>query len=382
MIHRFLISIIIALFSTDAFAQFHTDEILKSKEPLTTAVYLWSNKRCVLTSGTAPQLIGKERRPSPMNAGTIFVPKRAEAGSLVDIDLKKPYCRTRKLLADEIGPSDIADHKAISFAVGAELKVNLKVGEFLNLVDVDLADIDEVGVRVDSVITTLPDVTDAAIDVLRANPSCKADSPGVINDAVIIVENCVGTLRASLKSKKNLTIKALDLKFAQLFGGLSAGGSVSWKREIQGGIKTCSAAKKDEAKKDEPKKDEAKKDEAKKDDKGKGGSAEKAPNTDSTVSFEVGGSKIDVAIVGNNEVKVLIDGKWVLSGSQVKKNSAKEQSPTVSDSAAKNTENVDIEKDCSDTTVYVTSDLVLFGLNWIPAKPSLEEARQFLKASK
>lgn len=361
-----------AFVTCGASAQFNLDPIIKGSDPLSAAVYEWSNHKCVLVAGTAPQLIGKKKEPSNMGLGTIFRPKNSKVSSLVDIDLSAPYCRPRAAVATELEASDISDHHGVSYTVGGEIKANLKIGDFLNLVDVDLSDLQSFGVRVDSVRYSLDygQQGSAALSVLKDGMGCPAEEPAHIDKAQMIVTNCIGKLTVNFATKKNISIAALDLKFGQLFSGLvSAGFNANWKREIVGSVKSCNKP---------PATAGAAAPTA---DNEKEASSQKTPNTDNSISIPVGDQKIELTITGNNEFKVkLANGQVVLGSASETKERTKDKK--AEDPKAPKRENVDVASDCADNVLYTTSDLVIFGIGWEPAKDTILKARAFIQKNK
>jgi hypothetical protein len=253
----------------------------------------------------------------------------------------------------------------------------LGIGEFLNLVNVDLSDIDEIGVDVEAVVHIMDENQKGKAGVDAINEFFCANTireKGNISQAVMVTTNCTGRLRVRFKTKQSVSIKSLDLTFFKLFSGLLSGGaSGSWVREISGGIEECTAKPKPTTVKpgDKPAKDEV--------------TAAKGKGTDTDIEFEFGGVKIGFDVAGQDEYKITLKNskpalvKNTKAEGAAKPETAKPDSQKGDDQKAKP---VDIEQDCTDGIYYETPTAVVYGIDVLPVETILKAAQKYIDAQK
>jgi hypothetical protein len=215
--------------------------IANAKNPLGAAL-LSPNFGCYLLGPPSDQfdLTGS---PGPGAAGTITVPKLLADNSTYDLDTSGELCQ----LPDDTKVPNVKDYSSIkggvetiSFTNDISAQLKLTMGTWLNLIDFDAEDLSEVdiSIAVEPYVLSQPKLRVALLNMRKAYPgnTCAAISdPKVEGQAQQIVRSCYGMITVGLVAKKDLTLNALDLKFANLTVGLKA----SWIRDVKGGGTDC-----------------------------------------------------------------------------------------------------------------------------------------------
>ncbi|EKS32663.1 hypothetical protein [Afipia clevelandensis] len=217
-------------------------DVANSKNPVGAALSS-SSFGCFLLGPPSPQrdLAGS---PGPGVAGTITVPKGLGDGYSYDLSVKGQLCQ----LTDntKIPFIDLSDPKNKSKIVGGvqtivfknEIAAQLKLtmGTWLNLIDFNAEDLEEVGIYISAETYDLSEQKLRTALLNMRKESGNACSALTDPAARQIVRSCYGLITISLQAKKNLSLNVLDLKFANLVVGLNA----RWLRDVKGASADCS----------------------------------------------------------------------------------------------------------------------------------------------
>lgn len=241
--HRASACIFLVLLMSPALADPISDAtvIANSKNPVGAALAS-SAFGCNLLGPPSPQrdLAGS---PGPGVAGTITVPKLLPDGYSYDLSASGQLCQltdnTRIPFIDLTDPKSkiTGGIQTISFTNDIEAQLKLTMGSWLNLIDFNAQDLNEVGIFVNAEAYDLSEQKLRTALLNMRKESGNACSALTDPNARQIVRSCYGLVTVSLQAKKDLSLNALDLKFANLVVGLKA----KWLRDVSGAATDCKA---------------------------------------------------------------------------------------------------------------------------------------------
>ena len=127
--------------------------------------------------------------------------------------------------------------QTISFTNDIAAQLKLTAGSWLNLLDFNAEDLEAVGIYLNVETYDLSEQKQRLALLNMRKESGNACSALTDSAARQIVRSCYGLITVSFQAKKDLSLNALDLKFAHFAVGLNA----KWLRDVQGAATDCSA---------------------------------------------------------------------------------------------------------------------------------------------
>jgi hypothetical protein len=341
--------------------------IQKTKNPIGTL--LRNNHAC--SPITPPSLLLlTATQPGPAAPGNITIPTLAQDRTTFDLTgsgMMCPLPNVTETFPVRVNNLNSSITTSIAYKNNITASLKLTLGSWLKLVDFDASNIEEVGIWITTAESPAfnPDLNRSAA-TLKKDKFCSTTSkPKYAAKAKIIDRACVGNITISLVSKKDMSLNAFDLQFANLTVGLKA----SWIRDVSGAASDCTVDASGISTGKPP--------------AGAGG-GEAAPTADKVATSD--GTLVDIT-VGSIEAKFKEQipnvvskptAAQVASVSKTAKKPADKPAGKPADKAAekpaeKAGQPAAQDKVCAKNVVYQTNGMLVLGVNLLDAKQFLDD---------